>query len=244
MQLLLRVLFVAGSLVAWLPAQDAAPDAQQQQRARILGIAREYAEFAWQGDAGNALHGPDANGIPVDTPDVSFDPQGWKPDAVNRGMPYALPSEAGAERATLVATVDGERVDTQSELRLPGGTIATGRRCERADALLEALVDFAAPEEPIHAVALREGTLTPGRYELGGRSFPAQRLQVVLTATHTVRHQDLPVTITVDVVLSPDVPAHGVLEARFAWETVWRAEPPLVGRNVDVYSLREFGGAD
>jgi hypothetical protein len=428
-----------GLLLSSVPAQQASAQqisAQQASdaslRERMLAVARDYASFEWQGAAGNVQHGPDADGIGVDTPDVSFDPKGWKPDATNHGMPYAwggftsieefraglqagrpagqvptterarasaaamgldcsgfiarcwelpikqstrslgalcypLPEAAalqpgdilncfdshvvlfegwtddshaklkvfeaarlqiqesvytaskllaagfqpmrykpldarwmpmtlearafsagegegrwtpageaqpldlgtpplslrgarpgqwtryrlgapedGATLATLVAAAEGERVDTQSELSLPDGRLSTGRRCEHAGAPLETLLDFAAPDEPLAAVALREGTLTPGRYELGGRSFAAQRLQAVLTATHTVRHQDLPVTITVDAVLGADVPLHGVLEASFTWETVWSAEPgqePLIGRHVERSRLMEFGGA-
>jgi hypothetical protein len=426
----LHSLLVSSLLLAAARAQtaDAAP-----LRDRMLAIARDYASFEWQGSARNVLHGPDSDGTHVDTPDVSFDPKGWKPDGTNHGMPYAwggftsidefraglaagrpagqipatehvqasaaalgldcsgfiarcwqlpvkqstrslgalcyplpdasalqpgdildcfdshvvlfegwtdethakmkvyeagrlavsesvyttakllqakfqplrykpldarwvpmifadaafsagdaagrwtpdgeaaplelaaLPSplhaaqpgqwaryripgddpEEAGERATLVAGVQGERVDTQTETKLAGGTLDTGRNCEHAGAPLEALLDFAAPEEPLSAVALREGSLTPGRYELGGRSFPAQRLAATLTATHTVRHQDLPVTITVEVVLSPEVPLHGVLEASFTWETVWSAEPgqaPLIGRHVTRLLLKEFGG--
>jgi hypothetical protein len=423
----------ASLLLAPLRAQEAPAAPRDALRERMLAVARDYASFEWQGSARNVLHGPDADGVAVDTPDVSFDPKGWKPDAVNHGMPYAwggftsidefraglsagqpagqvptteraqasaaalgldcsgfiarcwqlpvkqstrslgalcyplpdaaalqpgdildcfdshvvlfegwtddthakmkvyeaarlavsetvyttakllkanfqplrykpldarwvpmvfdasgfsagdgagrftpdgeaapldlaaLPSplhaarpqqwaryrilgddpEEAGERATLVAAVDGERVDTQTETHVAGGTLFTGRSCEHASALLEALLDFAAPEEPLSAVALREGTVVPGHYELGGRSFPAQRLAATLTATHTVRHQDLPVTITLDLVLSPAVPLHGVLEASFTSETVWSAAPgqsPLIGRHATRFVLKEFGG--
>ncbi len=43
--------------------------------------------------ARNILHGPDANGVEVNTPDVSYKPPSgrdgwWVPGAVNKGIPY------------------------------------------------------------------------------------------------------------------------------------------------------------
>ncbi|HEX5010770.1 MAG TPA: hypothetical protein VFY71_10230 [Planctomycetota bacterium] len=430
-------LLVAALLPAGAAQQARAPEAAlSARRDRMLAVARSYAGFDWQGSARNVLHGPDANGVQVDTPDVSFDARGWKPDATNHGMPYAwggftsieefragvaqdrpagqvptterarpsavalgldcsgfiarawelpvkqstrslgalcypLPGqsalqpgdildlfdshvvlferwvdeahthmlvfEAGrlavtesdyaaadlqrrgfqplrykpldqrwvpmtlgepafsaepsadghwtaggdgvpldpataasplrdarplqwaryavtgndpqfagdCERVTLVSAAEGERVDTQSEARLPGGTISTGRSCAHAAQLVDALVDFAAPDEPLTAITLREGTVAAGVYELAGRSFPAQRIEAQLDATHVVRHQDLPVTITVTCILSPEVAVHGVLEASFRFDTVWSAEPgeePLVGRHTSSFALRACGG--
>ena len=77
-------------LAAW-PApvpQDGAAVAER--RARILDIARQYAELRWKAGPENALHGEDADGTHVDTPDTELSPDGWKPDgSENVGMPYA-----------------------------------------------------------------------------------------------------------------------------------------------------------
>ena len=75
-------------LAPFAPARAQA--AEPLTRERILETARAYADFEWQGEPRNVLHGPDPNGTSVDTPDTSFDPKGWRTDGTaNHGMPYA-----------------------------------------------------------------------------------------------------------------------------------------------------------
>lgn len=58
-------------------------------RAQILERARAYAEHRWTASADNVLHGVDARGVQVDTPDVSARPDGWHADGrENVGVPY------------------------------------------------------------------------------------------------------------------------------------------------------------
>lgn len=79
---LAAVLILLSSL-GW--AQD-----RQELRARILRTAEQYATFEWHATEANVLHGEDADGVRVDTPDRSFDAAGWVPGSQhNRGMPYA-----------------------------------------------------------------------------------------------------------------------------------------------------------
>ncbi len=69
-----------------------APAAQvgESARERILRIAEAYADFEWKASARNIHHADDAEGVRVDTPDSTFDEDGWRADGtVNRGMPYA-----------------------------------------------------------------------------------------------------------------------------------------------------------
>ena len=90
------VVAVCGAL--WLSpvalrAQDAAAasaaGAHAAERARILEIGRAYVEHRWTADARNVLHGSDADGVLVHTPDRSHRPDGWTADGqVNVGVPY------------------------------------------------------------------------------------------------------------------------------------------------------------
>jgi hypothetical protein len=58
-------------------------------RAAILQVARAYATHAWRATEANALHGPDADGIHVDTPDASHRADGFRTDgSLNTGVPY------------------------------------------------------------------------------------------------------------------------------------------------------------
>lgn len=58
-------------------------------RERILAVARAYAEHRWTASADNVLHGPDRDGIHVDTPDAGHRPDGWHADGrENVGVPY------------------------------------------------------------------------------------------------------------------------------------------------------------
>jgi hypothetical protein len=57
-------------------------------RARILEVARQYRDMTWSAEERHSLHGEDANGVQVDTPDTALDPEGWKSGEENVGMPY------------------------------------------------------------------------------------------------------------------------------------------------------------
>lgn len=77
------------SLGLWLPAIAPA----QVRRAEVIAAADAYLTFKWKAALANAFHGKDADGVQVDTPDISFTPPGirpgwWVPKMVNVGMPY------------------------------------------------------------------------------------------------------------------------------------------------------------
>lgn len=68
-------------------ASEATP--ADAQRAAILDVARAYATHAWRATEANALHGPDQDGIHVDTPDISHREDGFATDgSLNTGVPY------------------------------------------------------------------------------------------------------------------------------------------------------------
>lgn len=77
-------------LIAVLPACCLAQRPTDDLRQRVLQTAKLYATFEWRASSANVLHGVDADGVRVDTPDVGFDPAGWRADgSPNRGMPYS-----------------------------------------------------------------------------------------------------------------------------------------------------------
>ena len=58
-----------------------------------MSIAESYRTHRWHPTAANILHGPDPDGVRVDTPDVGYSPPGavpgwWVPGQVNEGVPY------------------------------------------------------------------------------------------------------------------------------------------------------------
>ena len=62
-------------------------------RAEAKAIAESYVAHEWTAAAGNVFHGMDAEGIRVDTPDVSFQPKEgehgwWLAGGKNVGLPY------------------------------------------------------------------------------------------------------------------------------------------------------------
>ncbi len=84
-----------GFLLFFLLAANAfAADAPTSvKRGEALRIARSYLLHEWTADDRNALHGHDADGVRVDTPDAAFSPKGvrpgwWRADQKNVGMPY------------------------------------------------------------------------------------------------------------------------------------------------------------
>ena len=77
---------------AVVTAQEAAAPSTASvaaRRAAILEVARSYAEHEWVASAANTLHGPDVDGVHVDTPDVSARDDGFHTDGrTNVGVPY------------------------------------------------------------------------------------------------------------------------------------------------------------
>jgi hypothetical protein len=62
-------------------------------RAETLAIADQYARLQWTPEARHVHHGPDADGIPVHTPDILLEKQGipygsWQAGKPQTGMPY------------------------------------------------------------------------------------------------------------------------------------------------------------
>jgi len=65
----------------------------QVRRAEVMATADAYLQLRWTPSAQNAFHGKDADGVQVDTPDISFSQPGtrpgwWLPKRINVGMPY------------------------------------------------------------------------------------------------------------------------------------------------------------
>ena len=62
-------------------------------REEAIATAYEYTQVRWTPDDRHVRHGPDANGLPVHTPDISLRKTGdhrgwWKPGTPATGMPY------------------------------------------------------------------------------------------------------------------------------------------------------------
>jgi hypothetical protein len=74
-----------------VPGDPSAPS--QVTPSEALATAESYARHSWRPFARNILHGPDARGIQVDTPDAGYlPPDGrsgwWLPGEANHGVPY------------------------------------------------------------------------------------------------------------------------------------------------------------
>jgi len=78
----------AGLLLYWRPRPPS-----HVTRSEAIRTAASYVTHEWMATAANVYHGKDAEGIRVDTPDVSFQPaQGdkgwWQTSGKNVGIPY------------------------------------------------------------------------------------------------------------------------------------------------------------
>jgi hypothetical protein len=218
----------------WIPMVFGAPEFS----VRSAGSAESAGR--WVADA--AVDGAAPLGIAdLESPLRDARPREWVRHAVTKGDG----SEASArERLSMVAAAQGPHVEMQTETVLAGGSIPTGTQLEHADVFLDVLLDFAASDEALRDIAVRECTVTRGSYESAGRRFPAVRVEAQLAATRVMRHQDFPASLAIDCVISAEVPVHGVLEAQLVEETVWRAEPPeerSVSRWISRFELLEFG---
>jgi cell wall-associated NlpC family hydrolase len=85
-------LFAGPLIQSGAPASSAISSSQEQEvaarRAEFMAIAERYRTLEWRASESNRLHGKDADGVSVDTPDDSFRDDGWVPGEVNVGMPY------------------------------------------------------------------------------------------------------------------------------------------------------------
>lgn len=75
------------------PAALRLPPPSHVTRAEVMAIADRYASHEWVGTRANVRHGPDAQGIRIDTPDISFQKVGsmpgfWIPGEKTEGIPY------------------------------------------------------------------------------------------------------------------------------------------------------------
>ncbi len=88
--LTLGTLLLLGTLSA--QSEDAQGERSKPEipgRDAILEVARSYSNHVWHASESNTLHGPDADGIHVDTPDVSHRSDGFRTDgSPNIGVPY------------------------------------------------------------------------------------------------------------------------------------------------------------
>jgi cell wall-associated NlpC family hydrolase len=69
------------------------PPPSSVNRAEAIATAERYLHFKWTPTPANVLHGMDADGIRVDTPDAAFKPKGtfagwWNAGMINESMPY------------------------------------------------------------------------------------------------------------------------------------------------------------
>ena len=77
--------------MALVPGDPSAPSQVTPEEA--VAIAQRFANHPWQPFARNILHGTDAKGVLVNTPDAGHEPQQerrgwWLPGQVNTGIPY------------------------------------------------------------------------------------------------------------------------------------------------------------
>src|SRR5262245_23636194 len=87
------VLLAQAPAVAESPSAALDADARATElaarRARVLAIAESYVSHRWRAGAANRLHGPDRDGVHVDTPDAGHAKGGWTPGSESIGVPYA-----------------------------------------------------------------------------------------------------------------------------------------------------------
>jgi hypothetical protein len=92
--LLQRALLPACLLLLSACVSTQLPPPSEVTRAEAIQIAKSYLRHRWTPSTRNILHGNDARGVRVDTPDIAYQPSGraipgwWVPGAVNEGVPY------------------------------------------------------------------------------------------------------------------------------------------------------------
>jgi len=99
-------------------------------REEILAIAESYAQHEWWASDANRLHGPDGDGIHVDTPDDGHRDDGWHGDGrLNVGVPYkwgGFSTLAQFDRAVAAGSPAGQLTDG---VNLDASAVAVGVDC-------------------------------------------------------------------------------------------------------------------
>ncbi len=108
-------------------------------RSECLALAESYRAHRWTPSEANVFHGTDPDGIPVDTPDITYQKPGvvagwWVPGRENQGIPYQWGGFATPEQfdRDLTAGLAAGDVYTQEKRRLLEAAVsrhATGIDC-------------------------------------------------------------------------------------------------------------------
>ncbi|MFH0945558.1 MAG: hypothetical protein V2A76_10210 [Planctomycetota bacterium] len=103
---------------------------RDRQREQILAIAEQYVTHEWTASEKNVFHGKTPNGIPVATPDDSFDEDGWKADgSTNVGIPYAWGGFSSSEQFDEGVAEGMYAGNVPESTGVPGTGLAVGVDC-------------------------------------------------------------------------------------------------------------------
>jgi hypothetical protein len=90
---MIRIRALCLLLIGFLSPSHADLPPSKVSRSDAIATAERYLRFTWTPTAANILHGKDADGIHVNTPDAAYQPKGvrpgwWEIGKPNVGMPY------------------------------------------------------------------------------------------------------------------------------------------------------------
>jgi hypothetical protein len=213
----------------WVPLDFSSPDFSRD----------EGSGGNWKGDT-DASFGELAD---LASPLADAAPGEWADYEMTDNFPGMPPV---VRRKTMVAGIEGARVETQTSRVIDGKPLMTGRSSDRTVSVPDALVDFLAFEEPFEEIYVIAGSVESGRFEVAGREFPASRISAFLETSWTMHGVTRPVTVEIEAVVSDEVPLQGVIEAHFVTEIVWEEDEEgnvTVSQREQSFTLRSFGEA-
>ncbi len=107
--------------------------------------------------------------------------------------------------------------------------------------VLSAFGNFSDPQQDLKVI---EKTITEGTYRFGEHDFDARRVQAVIKGNNLSRSTLYPIELTIDFVLSDEVPLLGVCEATMKLKIDYgeRDGQDVIGTSNRHYALIEFGG--
>ena len=151
-------------------------------------------------------------------------------------------------RSMMAARSADGRVQVQMASEIRGKPLMTGRDLDVTATYVNALLDFAAFEEPLGEMTVVASSVEKGTFELDGLRFPARRISAFLEGSTVMRHKSFALTIELEAIQSDEVPLQGILDATFTMEVVWETddegEPTAISRRVLDFALLAFGGSD
>ena len=159
---------------------------------------------------------------------------------------YSSSDEPGAEVTWMIAHESEGEAHAQRLFRVREKELASGTRWRTDAPFIDALVDFADFSNPHRDMHVLTSLVEVGHVRIGDRELPCHRISAVVEGSLLIRSKLFPLAVEMECLVSSEVPALGVVDARFDVTVTWDTDEdgePVISREAKHYSLLAAGSA-